>query len=406
MSKYAANGHYVLTELVLEHDQGELNLFPVMVSMNIYESIVDGMMSGDLSIIDSVNMAELIPLYGNEKLRIGYHTAGNDQNPIEFTGLLYKIAPKHRITEHSTGYTMHFCSPASLNSERTFVQRGMKGTADQIVSTIYTDFLAGEGDTKPIVTSPSKGNMQYAFGALTPMECISIVSQKAVSGAGDHSYVFFENVHEFVYKPLQELYAQEPAASYSYQSAGVYIDVENRNEEQFESIQAIEMFDENSLVDRVMDGLHGSLHYHFDLMTKEYLDGADVRYSKAEWYDRSKSLGEKPDLHPIEPSNDVVYLTYGASEESKLMHHDAIDSRMKRREAVMFKANITVFGDSKIRCGDVVEVFIPNLNIDQENIKSAYSGRVLIGAVRHAFTQSQYLQTFLIQKDAYMEIDT
>lgn len=406
MSKYSANGHYVLTELVLEHEKGEVNLFPVMVSMNLYESIVDGMMSGDLSVIDSINMAELIPLYGNEKIRIGFHTSGNEQNPVEFTGILYKVSPKHRITEHSTGYTINFCSPSSINSERTFVQHGYEGTADQIVSSIYSGYLAGEGDTKPLLTSSAKGTLKYAFGALTPIECIGIISQKAVSGSGDHSYVFFENVHEFVFKPLQELYTQQPVAAYSYQNASTYMNVDDRHEEQFESIQAIQMMDENSFMDRVMDGLHGSSHYHFDLVSKEYLDGSDVHYSKAEWYNPSKSLGEKADMHAIDPSLDVVYLTYGGGPDSKMMHRDAIESRMKRREAEMFKANITVFGDSKIRCGDVVDVFIPNLNIDQENLKSVYSGKVLIGAVRHAFTQSQYLQTFLIQKDAYMEIDT
>lgn len=404
---YQNNGQYVLEQLELEFSSDgvieTVDLSAQLVVLNLYESMEHQIMTGNLSIIDTVDLPNILSLYGDEIIRISFYTSGNDQNPITFEGHIYKISPKSRITEHSVGYTFYFQSNAAVLSDRTFVQRGYQDNQHLIVDDIFNFYLKGNS-TKPLATSPTKGISSYCFGAIKPLEAIAILEKDSVSTQNDHSYVFYESTESFVFKPLQELYRQEPVASYYYAAAGVFDDIDKKHEESFEKIQGISIMDDNSYVDRIMDGLHGSRHVMFDLVTKTLLDGQNTVYDKESWYDPSKSLGFVPVKQHVERKDDCVYMSYGAGVEDLMSHRDKIDSKMKRIELETFKCEIEVFGDSGIKVGDVLNCYIPNLNIDQENIKNEFSGNMLITAIHHELIPTRYMQTIMVQKDSYEDL--
>jgi len=404
-STYQNNGQYVLEEFIIDptenRDEREfINLIPLLIECNIYESIEDMTMSGSVSIIDASAMDDIFPLDGNERISIRFHTAGNESNPIEYEALIYKISPKHRVTEHSNGFTIYFSSEASILSTRSFVHSGFSDTTDRIVDNIYRQYLTRD-IRKPLETTSARGICNHTFGAITPLEAISVLERYASSTQGDAAYVFFENNRSFVFKPLQELYQQEPVASYKYGLSGVYENVDKKNEEAFERIQGIKVKDENSFSDKMMDGLYGSKHCVFDLVTKTFLGDSSVLYNKDEWFDENRSLGKYPSRKKQESREDIIKLSYGSGPDDLILQQDRIESKMKRAELDLFIAEIMVFGDSKIKCGDVIEGFIPNLNMDQKNIINPFSGKFLITSICHNLVPSKYTQTFQIQKDAY-----
>lgn len=407
MSTYTNAGQYVLEELTIDFanqgKQEQISLNSQMISVNLFESIHDKIMSGNISIVDTLSLNDIFPIWGNEIVRIKFHTAGNEKNPVEYEGLIYKISDKHRITEHAEGYTIYFCSESTILSTRSFVQKGYHQTVDHIVGDLYSTRLQ-KSTHKPIEVTPTKGITSFTFGSVDPLEAISILENDAVSVQGDHSYVFFENHQSYVFKPLQELYRQEPVAHYKYGVAGVYQDVENRQEESFERIQNIKFREENSLIDRTMDGLHGSRHVLFDLVTKKCLNDDSYVYNKDKWFDSTKSLGSIPEKRQTEAGEDTVFMSYGSGLHDLNFHKDRIDSRMKRIELEFLKAEMDVLGDSKIKAGDVLHCTIPNLNLDQESLKHSASGNYLITAIKHHLSTNTYTQVMYIQKDAYEDL--
>ena len=404
---YQNNGQYALETLELEfNSDGQVetvDLSAQLVVLNLYESMEHQVMTGNLSVMDTVDLPNILSLYGDEIIRVSFYTAGNEQNPITFEGRLYKISPKHRITEHAVGYTFYFHSQAASLSDRSFVHRGYQDNNHNIASDLYEYFLQGNSP-KQLITTPTKGISSFCFGAIKPLEAISILEKQSVSDQGDHSYVFYENHESFVFKPLQELYRQEPVASYYYGAAGVFEDIDKKHEESFEKIQAINIMDDNSFTDRLLDGLHGSRHVMFDLVTKTLMDGQDVVYDKESWFDPSKSLGNISVKQKIDKKDDCVFISYGSGVQDLLSHKDRIDSRMKRIELETFKCEIEVFGDSRTKVGDVLNCYIPNLNMDQENIKNEFSGNMLITSIHHELIPTRYMQTIMIQKDSYEDL--
>lgn len=406
---YQNNGQYVIEELILDptenRDESQfINLIPLMVECDIYESMEDKVMSGAISIIDAAAIDDIFPIDGFERIKISFHTAGNDSHPIEYEGYIYKVGPKHRITEHSNGMTLYFCSEASLLSTRSFVQSGYSDSPDAIVDNIYRQYLQ-RFTRKRLETSRAKGICNHVFGAMTPLEAISVLERYGSSVDGNTGYVFYEDNQKFNFKPLQELYQQEPIASYKYGLGGTFDDVDKRNEEAFERIQDIRARDENSVSDHVMDGLYGSKHSIFDLMTKTFVDDSNVLYNKDEWFDSNKSLGKHSSRKKQEQKEDVIRMSYGSGVDDLILHQDRIDGMMKRIELELFIADILVFGDSKLKVGDVIEAYIPNLNMDQQNLESPFSGKFLITAIKHMLKPDMYTQALQIQKDAYEVIE-
>lgn len=405
MSKYTASGNYELNKLTIrtetsspENKNGIVwDLRPFMIEASVFESIENVVMSGYVSVVDTFNINEILPLYGNEIVEIEFNTAGSD-HVVKYTGRVYKVTDRHRITEHSMGYVIKFTSEASILSQRKCVNRGYKATIDEIVSSVYQNTLSGDTQ-KPLRAEKTRGIHTYTIGEQKPLEAILWLSRQAKAANGNSGFVFFENHNEYVFSSLQTLYEQKPVAKYTSKHAGVYDDVKKRHEEEFERVQDVEMFEKNSILDRYMRGLHGSEHMYFDLIDKRVITHKKNNETD---FDPNKSLGEIVNKKPVDSGRDHLRLRYVAG---STFIEDETANVMTIQQSEMFKGRIVVFGDSKLLAGDVIEVDFPNWTSEQKEMKSAYSGKVLVGGIRHMLTQAQYTQNLLIRKDAYQDVN-
>lgn len=398
MSTYTEHSSYVLEELTLKHAQGDLDLSANFISLSLFESVEDIGMSGQLIIPDSYNLSDIAPFYGYEEIIISFYTSGNEDNPIEYSGRIYKISEKHRISEHTSGYSLFFCSDIMITSKRSYVLSGYNDTISNAVSSIHNTF---NNSDKPFLITETQGTFTYSFGHVDPLEAIQIMKPKALSINGDLGYLYFENNQEWIFKPIEELYQQEVLANYGSRSAGVSQDINNRFAEQFESIQDIKIYEENSYMDRLNDGIHGSDHYYFDIFNKRYYD--NYTYNRNNEYNSNRSLGESSSKLDVDMSHDITFLTFGSSEQETANYKAFSQSRMRLRESDMFRAEMTVMGDSKLKCGAILDVVFPNWNQDQENVGTLFDGKVFIKKINHMLTQSQYMQVLMVSKDAYNE---
>src|SRR5699024_9041200 len=134
MSKYKSNGGYVLERLLIysydEESPGEgkaWDLAPAFSEISLFESLTDETMTGYVAVADSENIRDIMELHGLERVELSFYTAGAEEQRIDFVGVVYKVSERIRITEHTMGYKISFCSEAMIKSERTFVQRAYEG---------------------------------------------------------------------------------------------------------------------------------------------------------------------------------------------------------------------------------------------------------------------------------------
>lgn len=390
---YTGNGQYNLQKLSLFYDDNgtekELDLSVAFVHVDLYESIWDNAMSGSVAITDTFGLVELIKLYGGERVELEFSTVGTEQI-IEYTGIVYKVSEKHRITEHASGYIIYFNSEEVINSMRTQTQRAFKSEISNIVTSIF----GGIKTNKPLEVTKTTGIKGAVFGVHKPIEAINILCADAVSQNNEHGYLFFENNVSYNFKPVELLFKGEPVREYYYRNAGMFNEVSQRVNESFGAIQDIAFLEENSYLDRIVEGQHGVTSEKFDLGSKE------IR--KAE-YDRTKgSVGlatqrVRRNIEPSYQSKSKIRLGF----DSVIPEMDYTKNKMVLTELNTIRFQITVFGDSSIKAGDVCVATIPNWNQDQDEVKGDVSGKFLIGSIHHALSPTTYMQTILIQKEGY-----
>lgn len=402
MSTYTGNGQFDLETLSLFYNVGgdnetELNLKSAYVQLDLYESVFSNTMSGSLSIIDSFNLQDILPLYGNERIEMSFFTSGNKSNPIVYTGVVYKVSEKHRISEHSSGYTIHFISKEAINSINSNVQRSYNAISSDVAKFLYDRVKYN----KQLNIENTVNIEHYVFGSFKPLQAMNIVCKRSQSKNNEVGYLFYEDNKEFNFVPLQSLYSSESIYEYTSKPKGMHKDTKNRVQDAHKNIQQIKILEENSYMDRMIEGLHGASFYRLDLLNKEY---TVFNYDKEKFFDSSKSLGK----YAYKKELDTVYENKFSMryDNGSTLPLDVIAKSLQSKiEISTIRAEMSIFGNSILRCGKCIDLTLPNWNKDQDEVNDKISGKFLMGDIHHQLVKdNQYSQTIMLYKDAYEEL--
>src|SRR6056300_1300038 len=172
-------GNYIVTDIniIPYHREGDEGIFRQIITdqvieFSIYESIENNFLSGDMTLVDGVNLASMLPLTGFERLEFKLYTPGEQRgydfsvltgHPMMITGIRNKTMLKDRIQS----YTLEFCSMERVKNDLIRVSKSFAGTTDNII----LDVCRTELDTKKnIVLEPTKSVAKYIAPRIKPNE--------------------------------------------------------------------------------------------------------------------------------------------------------------------------------------------------------------------------------------------
>lgn len=115
-------------------------------SIEIYEDMYTNCLSGQIEILDTLNLLYHFSICGREKLILSFSVpvldGGSGKSNITRTFRIYKISERQpQQNDMGLRYTLHFVSEEFVKSQQTKISKAFEGTVDQIVSTIYKDYL-------------------------------------------------------------------------------------------------------------------------------------------------------------------------------------------------------------------------------------------------------------------------
>lgn len=397
-SSYSVEGDYHLTRCVLTAGKLEIDLSGMFIDIAIYENMFDQVISGDISVADAHGLEDRTPLYGNEIIDIEFYTAGNEESPIHISGLVYKIDSSQMISGSSAGYIIRFADEFMIRSSKMAYRYGHQTEISNMVSMIYHNTMKNSTtEAKPLHITPTAGIEHYVGNKISPMAVISRLSDKAVSKNNEYGYMFYQDNRGFNFRPLEELYKQEPVTEFINRDAGIFKDAKQHTVERFNAIQNIEFAESNnSYVERIARGSHGSRWYGLDLLSKQ-ITVVDQHREKS--FDSGRSLGSVPHmLNEIESSVDGLHvLNVGVGENIQTKSSNILS----RENIFTFRAMITTNGDSSLKVGDVVLVNLPQWNTARGEVSKPKAGRFLMTEIKHVLNKRSYIQLITIQKDGY-----
>ena len=418
-------GNYIITDIniIPYHREGDEGIFRQIITdqvieFSIYESIENNFLSGDMTLVDGVNLATMLPLTGFERLEFKLYTPGEQRgydfsvltgHPMMITGIRNKTMLKDRVQS----YTLEFCSMERVKNDLTRVSRSFAGTTDNII----LDVCRTELDTKKnIIIEPTKSVAKYISPRIKPLETIQEVAKLSESKNFENAgYLFYETGTGFHFKSYESMFcdasgrARDVRAKYSPKIVS-YRD-EKGDRDIINALQSASTFrlkSQFNTLRHLAAGTYGSrmiIHDSFNKTFEEIDFDYHTQYAK-ENHLEADAVGQKREDNGVVPFfNFSQGKTISDFKEGKIhfqsytdkVHNDydflgrnsnVTQKRIAQKAALSsIVLELDLPGFTGISVGEVVHFthpsFMPTQNANDSDNDPYLSGRYLISSIRH-----------------------
>ena len=415
VEKISVAGDVSIDDVTIVTSQGfAQTITPQVVGIEIYEDIFSTFVTGKLYIRDAQSLETLLPLIGEEVVRIKVKTPSLDKSDAyEGEYFIYKMDDKMKTTEREVLFVLHFISKEALIDINKKLSRAYGGKVSDIVKTLVTDKYGLE-TTKQANIEETKNQTKFVSNWWRPTQCIQYACKTAINQNDSPSYVFFENKHGLNFISLESLYTGTPIRqrfiwdNYTREISSASGSAQRSIERDYQRVLNLDNNVGFDYMERVKSGMYGSELITYDLVTRQY-----VHVGYAPEFAKGKHLNEYPPYTPNAMARAKSVMIYGSKYYNNFNNFDDVTNTrsIQQRKSLMalaeaYKVNITVFGRTDYSAGQRVYLEVPkNAQLTKEDpnyLNEIVSGNYLIGALCHFITRERHECTMELIKDSFM----
>lgn len=401
-----------------------VDLRSLVKELNIYESLVDPVLTADITFQDDVNLSTIVPLMGLEDISIKFEIP-NVTNPsqprtYQFTFRVFKQSNREPINWGAENYTLGLVSSELLGSlEKRISKTYTNVKVENIIQTILTDYLESPKASTAFF-EPTNSPVTITIPYLTPLDAINLFTLQGIGQTGA-SYFFYETLTGFRFESLRGIIKREKAKTNiplifrKLGGTGLPRDPEN-----VASLEAIKMIHGFDFLESLKNGYFASTTIGVDVLAGQYrLTSSNLQSNGFDTKDRLNS-NSKPfypkELSRLANPTTKIYLiptrsisaanTGITSRDSSISDNFFADTLAARVREITELQNcvvrVKVPGAPNINVGKVVKIEIPIANVRDAapgTNKDIHSGKFLIVAAKHTIInngqgQFEYETTF------------
>lgn len=386
---------------------------PQVIGVEIFEDIFSTFITGKLVIRDSQELTNLLPLVGEEIVRIRILTPSLPESD-GYIGeyFIYKLDDRVQVKEREVVYVLHFISKEAVTDLNRKVSKAYSGKVSDIVSKLIKD-QDSLASTKPVNIEPTKNTTKFVANFWTPTKCLQYCSDTAVNANDSPSYLFFENKHGLNFVTLETLYSGTPLYqrfvwdNYSAEikptgSSGLDIEKDYQRVLEF---QTPESFD---YMKRLQSGMYGSEIMYYDILSQQYVHkGFTTEWDKEKHLNPYALYSDRVSARP----KGLVMLDH--KYYNNFDGYDDVTNAqyIQKRKALLaqaegFKVTIHVHGRTDYSVGQRVRLEVPkNTHLkkdDPDYLDKITSGNYLIAAICHSISRASHECIIELIKDSFM----
>lgn len=351
------------------------DLMPYIQKIDLYENITDNTISGAITMVENVGLAEYIPIVGVETVALAFQidshgTVKEFKHAFRVVALKDQAFPRHDYRM----YTLQLVTPEFVTSISTRISRAFQNiTCSTAVQQILMKDL---GVKHPLITAETTNEkMTVVIPNYTPLRAINYFTMLAqtTKTPTESNFLFFETLDGFHFTSLRQLLSQKPVKSFSVNPGQITVAPTVKDSTVFNSIERVHQDQSFDLLKDIASGVLRSQMIHFDFLAKQ-IDFVDSRYTDT--FDQTTHL----DKYPVYPKN--FDLTVGKSVRQFVVPsnswtnsspylkgkdtghvqrlHEAIMLRNRQlREIQHLQTLLDLPGQPDLRAGSVVSVMYP-----------------------------------------------
>lgn len=428
-------GDVSLSEIILYNTSSGIvwNITPQVSLINIYESMNDTFIQGDITLIDNQNLTNLFPLTGNELVAFSFKTPGA-KDEFAYDKVYAVIEMDEQVNNNRTSvYTLHLISPEAVLDRNIRLSQKYSGSADQVVREVLKSYeYVPIKDSTGTVEFKTKANIEetnnnvcFVSNWWSPVRCIRYIADRALNKNDNPSYVFFENRNGFHFVSLHSMFdfynEHGPYNTFVLDNSSVNAvegqhstSVPNIVEDYSKIISPVRHLSSYKYFDRLQSGFYGSEVVSLDLFSAQYVhqsfSGLENNSRLNKYSSRSDvNYGSTSGLMRCVPKMSYVHndLEDGTNLKQVMMR-----SNILSRLSYSGKLVIEVHGRSDYSIGQVVNVKIPKkqqiTKDDQSVWDELVSGNYLVYEIKHTIVVGNKINHTCVMnlcKDSY-NVDT
>lgn len=428
--------------------QSVMDLRNVVVEFSVYEDLFSNFMTAEITVQDSSSLIETLPIVGEEFVKITFNTPTFDTE-VSKIFYVYKIEEKKSMNERTDIYTIGMVSVESIISLSTSVNKSYTGyPISYIAETIFNEYILnskkkfGESEEysfnlskKGILIEESFDSHSFVGHGQTPFEFLNyLATESRTLKYKESDFIFYEDKDSFNFRTISNLMEQEPVESFYL--ADPARDDRETEIKKYQIIQNIEWVDQFDVIERHASGMYDNTVAVIDPILKRYQESY---FNYADGFKETKHLGKHPvttgyshfsklksgDTHTrylvgnisSDDYSQTSYLKDRTDDDPFIKYpfakHKVLNHRVSKISQLInsIRCNISIPGNTDIKVGDVINVFIPS-NRSSEESKAKYNyffGEVepkfLITAVTHRYSYNEdtYYTIVEVVKDSYAQ---
>ncbi len=410
-------GDYKLSQIVLITPSDPIDLRPLMLEFNLYESVYSPNMYGNLVIRDSANHKQNSPIIGQEELDIILEIPDNEEiNLSKYRMRIYKVDGIEETAEREQVYTLHFTTKEAVKNSRTTIKNAFEGGSDQIFASVMRDVIK---TNKKLFVEPTNTNNKLLGNMMRPYDYLYMLANRTSSrdfnGAG---YLFYENHRGIHFRSWESLHRTKTSnvpikVDYYVNPTGEPIVVD-------EDMRKIKSYSVEKTQDAIAghaSGFFGSKHYNYSRIDKNITikeSDYDQKFKR-----RFTTEGESFPIFPTTPEDatgknftdykdarifvstfDKSLHTQSTTDEKNYDNNDSIyqDRLHDKLDHDQMILSVSVPGNTNLAAGDMIGLNIPSyesIDMPGDRVYDEYlSGRYIITDIVHSVNETTYGTTF------------
>ena len=379
----------------------------------IYESVFTHSMIGEIWIEDGINLAETLPIVGNESIELTYRTKGV-KDSITLKGKVVAPIGKARTENDKVEmYKLQFVSEIQFADPLHSVSVAKSGTIAGIAQSIFKEHFGDANLSKLRFNDDTVGIHKFIFPYWSPLFILKWLAERAFVREPS-CFMFYEDVDGFHFKNLMKAIQAQPVITYLVEPPNQY----NQTDVNSFLTRVIEYSITSffNRLDEYSSGMYsGTLHTHD--MTKKKLTSYPFDYK--DMFDSTVHLNK----HPLFPKGNTKFTSNklgcrsvlpiqtdkfkgikdNEKPETYFMNRSSIE-----KQFTTLRVTCSVPGNSTLRLLDVVALDIPKigyLDLKESDWKDPYlSGNYIVVAMKTVLNKlAGYTTVIELAKDSLIK---
>ena len=423
--KISETTEYHIKKLSISSKIGEFDLSKMYDELNIYDSLLNPCMSGNILITDAIGLLEKLYLDGSEFVNIEI-TKGKGDSLNEVTSFsknfrVYKISDRAPNSMTSESYILHFMSEEYIYSEQQKVEQSFEGNYHQMAGIVLTKYLKVPITEKKVgYIEKTRGLHSVVIPSLSPFDTMNWLAKRSINETGSPDFMFFQNKAGYNFISLSTLLQQSPLFRVNFSPKNLL----GQESNELFGARSVKVLSQFNLPETIRSGMYAGRFIGFDTLTRKiqikeinFLDMynksnhankyPNVNLSKnKEGKDASSMYKSKIVVYPFQSSRANNAWTKQNDNKTATLFDDT-DNYVYQRKAIIYnllqtRVQLTLPGNFVLSSGFNLQLNFPprNASAQVDGTDDSLNGKYIIIAARHMFKQNKHETVLEVATDS------